>query len=249
MPGDCEIHVVVAMQNPLPSHAKDNLCHRKVANRSSENPNQNTIKMCFTNHPRRRTLKLRLEVPMSASMRALEEPMGNAGESRGDTPSVASGLFVQAMGRAVSGVTVVATDGKAGRFAVTVSAMSSVSAEPPLVLACIQRRCPANRAVRENGVFSINVLAAAQAHVSDTFAGRPRQGEPFDFAVGEWRQAATGAPCLRGAVAVFDCALWSAHEAGSHTIFIGRVLAVGASEAAPLLYTGRRYGRPMLLDA
>src|SRR5258708_9191053 len=37
----------------------------------------------------------------SASMRALEEPMGNAGESRGDTPSVASGLFVQAMGRAV----------------------------------------------------------------------------------------------------------------------------------------------------
>ena len=70
-----------------------------------------------------------------------------------------------------------------------------------------------------------------------------------NFAVGEWRQAATGAPCLRGAVAVFDCALWSAHEAGSHTIFIGRVLAVGASEAAPLLYTGRRYGRPMLLDA
>jgi len=95
------------------------------------------------------------------------------------------------------------------------------------------------------GVFQ----AAAQAHVSDTFAGRPRQGEAFDFAVGGWRQAATGAPCLRGAVAVFDCALWSAHEAGSHTIFIGRVLAVGASEAAPLLYTGRRYGRPMLLDA
>jgi hypothetical protein len=53
MPGDCEIHVVVAMQNPLPSHAKDNLCHRKVVNRSSQNPKQNTIKMCFTNHTRR----------------------------------------------------------------------------------------------------------------------------------------------------------------------------------------------------
>ena len=39
-----------------------------------------------------------------------------------------------------AGVTVVATDGEAGRFAVTVSAMSSVSAEPPLVLASIQRR-------------------------------------------------------------------------------------------------------------
>lgn len=185
---------------------------------------------------------------MSASMRDLEYFAENAADSLSETPSAASGLFVQAMGRAVSGVTVVATDGPAGRFAVTVSAMSSVSAEPPLVLACIQRRCPANRAVRENGVFSISVLAAAQAHVSDTFAGRPRTGEPFDFAVGEWRQAATGAPCLSGAVATFDCALWSFHEAGSHTIFIGRVLAVAASEAAPLLYTGRRYGRPMLLD-
>jgi flavin reductase (DIM6/NTAB) family NADH-FMN oxidoreductase RutF len=164
-------------------------------------------------------------------------------------PGIARETFIKAMGRAVSGVTVVATDGPAGRFAVTVSAMNSVSADPPLVLACIQRHSPANRAIRENRVFCISVLAAGQAHVSDTFAGRPRQGDPFDFAVGEWRQAATGAPCLSGAVAVFDCALWSAHEAGSHTIFIGRVLAVGASEAAPLLYTGRRYGRPMLLDS
>jgi flavin reductase (DIM6/NTAB) family NADH-FMN oxidoreductase RutF len=183
-----------------------------------------------------------------AEMRSQTPVHDSHDDAHAGAPSVDSLRFVKAMGRAVSGVTVVATDGHAGRFAVTVSAMSSVSAEPPLVLACIQRRCPANRAVRENAVFSINVLAAAQAHVSDTFAGRPRQGEPFDFAVGEWREAATGAPCLRGAVAVFDCALWSAQEAGSHTIFIGRVLAVGASEAAPLLYTGRRYGQPMLLD-
>jgi flavin reductase (DIM6/NTAB) family NADH-FMN oxidoreductase RutF len=189
-----------------------------------------------------------LEVAVSASMAKPDHAPVRAEERNGAAPSVARDLFVQAMGRAVSGVTVVATDGPAGRFAVTVSAMSSVSAEPPLVLACIQRRCPANRAVRENGVFAISILAAAQAHVSDTFAGRPRQGDPFDFAIGEWRRAVTGAPCLAGAVATFDCALWSAHEAGSHIIFVGRVLAVDAREAAPLLYSGRRYGRPMLLD-
>jgi len=163
-------------------------------------------------------------------------------------PSVDSTRFVQAMGRAVSGVTVVATDGKAGRFAVTVSAMSSVSAEPPLVLACIRRQSPANRAIRANGVFAISVLADCQAHVSDTFAGRPQQGEAFDFTIGEWRGSVTGAPCLEGAVATFDCALWSCHEAGSHTVFIGRVLAAGESEAAPLLYTRRSYGRPASLD-
>jgi flavin reductase (DIM6/NTAB) family NADH-FMN oxidoreductase RutF len=184
------------------------------------------------------------EVTVSAAMGNRES--GRRGSD--DAPSVGRDLFVRAMGRAVSGVTVVATDGPAGRFAVTVSAMSSVSADPPLILACIRRHSPANRAIAENGVFCVSVLAAAQAHVSDTFAGRPRQGEPFDFAVGDWRAAATGAPALADAAAIFDCALWSAHEAGSHTVFIGRVLAAGASEAAPLLYTGRRYGRPMPLD-
>jgi flavin reductase (DIM6/NTAB) family NADH-FMN oxidoreductase RutF len=173
---------------------------------------------------------------------------GQDGDELGGAPSVASRVFIQAMGRAVSGVTVVATDGKAGRFAVTVSAMSSVSAEPPLVLACIRRESPANRAIRANRVFAISVLADCQAHVSDTFAGRPRNGAPFDFSIGAWRSSVTGAPCLDGAAASFDCALWSCHEAGSHTVFIGRVLAAGESAAAPLLYTGRSYGRPASLD-
>lgn len=186
-----------------------------------------------------------MSAPMRNDAPDAEDPA--PGEHAG-TPSVASLLFVRAMGRAVSGVTVVATDGKAGRFAVTVSAMSSVSAEPPLVLACIRRESPANRAIRANGVFAISVLADCQAHISDTFAGRPRWGAPFDFTIGEWRGLVTGAPCLDGAAARFDCALWSCHEAGSHTVFIGRVLAAGESEAAPLLYTGRRYGRATALD-
>ena len=181
---------------------------------------------------------------MPATMRTDDR----ASDRHAGAPGVSCSRFLQAMGRAVAGVTVVATNGPGGRFAVTVSAMSSVSADPPLVLACIRRLSPANRAIRENGVFCVSVLADGQAHVSDTFAGRPRRGEPFDFTVGEWRAAVTGAPCLDGAAATFDCALWSCHEAGSHTVFIGRVLAAGESEAAPLLYTGRRYGRPVSLD-
>ena len=185
---------------------------------------------------------------MPAEMRSQTPIHDSHDDAHAGAPSVDSLRFVKAMGRAVSGVTVVATDGKAGRFAVTVSAMSSVSAEPPLVLACIRRESPANRAIRENGVFAISVLADCQAHVSDTFAGRPQHGAPFDFTIGEWRASVTGAPCLEGAVATFDCALWSCHEAGSHSVFIGRVLAAGESEAAPLLYTRRSYGRPAALD-
>ena len=50
--------------------------------------------------------------------------------------------FVEAMSRAVSGVSIVTTDGQAGRFGQTVSAMSSVSADPPLLLVCINRKSP-----------------------------------------------------------------------------------------------------------
>ena len=58
-------------------------------------------------------------------------------------PPVASQDFRAAMGLAATGVSVVTTDGPSGRFGLTVSAVSSVSADPPLVLICINRKSPA----------------------------------------------------------------------------------------------------------
>ena len=52
-------------------------------------------------------------------------------------------VFVNAMSAAVTGVNLITTDGRAGRFGVTVSAMCSVSADPPILLACVNRRSPA----------------------------------------------------------------------------------------------------------
>ena len=60
--------------------------------------------------------------------------------------------FLPAMSAAATGVTVVATDGTGGRYAQTVSAMCSVSAEPPLLLACLHGRSPANAAITANGI-------------------------------------------------------------------------------------------------
>ena len=136
-------------------------------------------------------------------------------------PSVGRDVFLRAMGRVFSLVTIVSTDGPSGRCAVTVSAASSVSADPPLILACIRRGSPVNAAVHANGVFCVNVLAIGQEHLSDTFAGRPRDRVPFDFETAEWLTRKTGAPLLKGAVAAFDCVLHSTHGAGSHTVFLG----------------------------
>jgi flavin reductase (DIM6/NTAB) family NADH-FMN oxidoreductase RutF len=152
--------------------------------------------------------------------------------------------FISAMGRAVTGVTVVATDGPSGRVAQTVNAMCSVSADPPMLLVCLNRRSPACDALTANGVFSVNVLAEHQAHVSDTFAGRPASGVPYDFDCAAWADGDTGSPMLADAVAAFDCRLESAHDAGTHTVFIGRVVMSEDCDGVPLAYSGRSYGRP-----
>jgi flavin reductase (DIM6/NTAB) family NADH-FMN oxidoreductase RutF len=125
-----------------------------------------------------------------------------------------------------------------------VSSASSASADPPLVLACIQRRSLVNGAIHANGVFCVNVLAIGQEQISDNFAGRSRDCATFDFASARWTIGKTGAPVLKGAVAVFDCLLHSTHGAGSHTVFFGRVLDVIEGEDWPLIYGRRSYARP-----
>ncbi len=157
-------------------------------------------------------------------------------------------LFVNAMARAVTGVSVVATDGAAGRFALTVSAVTSVSADPPLLLACISRRNPLREAVLINRRFAVSLLAAAQPNIADVCAGRG-PGRPFDVSDIPWITGEHGLPLVAEASAHFECVLETAHEAGSHTILLGRVLAASAADTAPLLYSLRQYGRPEPLAA
>lgn len=156
---------------------------------------------------------------------------------------VSAAEFVDAMRGAVTGVNIVTTDGAAGRFGVTVSAFSSVSTEPPMVLVCINRRSPVSDALVSNGCFVVNVLSASHQRLADTFAGNPDRGTAYDFGAARWNESATGAPVLSGAVAELDCALATTVDAGTHRIFIGRVVDIGTAAADPLLYSNRRYGR------
>ena len=162
--------------------------------------------------------------------------------------SCATEDFIAAMANAATGVTVVTTDGPAGRFAQTVSAMCSVSAEPPSVLVCVNLRSPLGEALRRNGIFAVNVLTVGQSHVSDTFAGRPAAGPPYDFGCADWYTLESGAPVLDRAAAAFDCSLTQESRSGSHHIFVGTVLATGASAQAPLLYHARTYGACLPID-
>jgi flavin reductase (DIM6/NTAB) family NADH-FMN oxidoreductase RutF len=151
--------------------------------------------------------------------------------------------FLQAMAEAATSVTLVTTDGPAGRFGVTVSAFASVSADPPMVLACINRRSPAAAAIATNGGYCVNVLSAAQSFLAEVFAGRSERFAPYDFGCAEWQRAESGWR-LSEAVASFECALDQDIAVGTHQVLIGRVLATHRDaqvDTGSLVYARRAY--------
>jgi flavin reductase len=171
-----------------------------------------------------------------------------SGDLKADENPSLRAEFIDAMRRAATGVSVVTTDGQAGRFGVTVSAVASVSADPPMLLVCINRRSPCWAAIQANGVFTVNLLSEMQTHVADSFAGRA--AAPFDFNCADWADDDTALPPrLQGAVAAFHCKIAQAHDAGSHAVVIGHVVNAFSSAAAPLAYVAQNYASTALLHA
>jgi flavin reductase len=162
-------------------------------------------------------------------------------------PAAEGAAFVAAMAAAVTGVNVVTTDGAGGRLGLTVSAMASISAEPPQLLVAINRRSPLLPAILRNGVFAVSVLGEHQAAVAETFAGRQDAGEPYDFDCASWQQAVTGSPLLVEAAARFDCEVAETVQAGTHTVLIGAVRAADRGAVWPLAYTRRAYAQAVAL--
>jgi flavin reductase (DIM6/NTAB) family NADH-FMN oxidoreductase RutF len=151
--------------------------------------------------------------------------------------------FRAAMGRTAAGVTVVTTDGEAGRVGVTVSTLCSLSLEPPSVLFCIHRESRALPFLIANGVFAANILAAEQQRVADSFAGLIPELREDRFRAGTWDRRITGAPLLHGALCRFDCRVASVFDFGSHRIVAGEVLDVETGTGEPLVYSDRAYRR------
>lgn len=155
--------------------------------------------------------------------------------------------FLEGMSYAAATVSIVATDGPAGRAGVTISAMASVTVEgpAPALLVCIHHKSPACAAVLENGVFTLNVLRESQSGVSDTFAGRHLPEGTDKFSAGRWEATPSGAPRLCDALVSFECRLTHSVEVGTHHVIFGAVetVALAGGERA-LIYANRAYGAP-----
>lgn len=153
--------------------------------------------------------------------------------------------FRAAMRLPATSVTIIAAGQESGRVGLTVSAVCSLSDNPPTVLACVNLRSWALPTIREARCFSVNFLSALQPSIAEHFAGRTGVHGAARFASGRWATLSTGAPTLSDALAVFDCELEHEHESTTHTILIGRVQAIQRNSAArPLIYASGAFGSP-----
>jgi flavin reductase (DIM6/NTAB) family NADH-FMN oxidoreductase RutF len=141
--------------------------------------------------------------------------------------------FRRILGHWSTGVAVVATLDAAGApRGLTANAVASVSLEPPLVLACVERVADSHDAIEQAGFFAISILSADDESVARRFAGDG--STKFDHLA--WHAGPTGAPILDDALAWVDCHTHQLCDGGDHTIFIGAVVAGDAREGQPLLY-------------
>lgn len=156
--------------------------------------------------------------------------------------------FLEGMSHAACTVSVITTEGVHGRAGLTVSAMCSVSADPPSLLVCVHHQSKACEALRKNGVMCVNVLRDDQSHVSDTFAGRVKAPGGDRFSGAQWTSGTTGSPALANALVNFDCTIREHFQFGSHYIFIGEVKDIRYHQSGrALVYANRAYGRSVEL--
>lgn len=149
--------------------------------------------------------------------------------------------LIEAMRRYPTGVTVVSTRTAEGEpYGLTVNSFTSVSLDPPLVLACLDNASSGIEHFEASTTFAVSLLASDQEDVSVHFstAGTDRAGSRY-------RDGTLGLPLIRGALAALECRVRERLSGGDHTILIGAVTHVhlepDAGPRSPLVYQGGRY--------
>lgn len=152
-------------------------------------------------------------------------------------------VFREGMSRLGAAVSLITTNGPAGRHGFTASAVCSVTDSPPTLLVCMNRSVSSHDAFRTNGTLCVNVLTGEQQKLSEIFATSSIPMEDR-FGGGSWLEGAKALPVLMGSVVSFQCEVAEWNDIGTHTVVFCNVLDVTLSDPADaLLYFGRAYHR------
>jgi flavin reductase (DIM6/NTAB) family NADH-FMN oxidoreductase RutF len=157
--------------------------------------------------------------------------------------------FRHVMASFPAGVAVVTTvDGEGRPYGLTTTAVTSVSADPPLLLVCIDRSSRTLPFLRRAGRFAVNILESRHAAVAHRFASKDDE----KFAGLSWTQTRDGSPVLHEHSSAWaELRLRQEIEAGDHVVLIGEVTAGDVSldgGGGSLVYFRRRFGNWTALE-
>jgi flavin reductase (DIM6/NTAB) family NADH-FMN oxidoreductase RutF len=149
-------------------------------------------------------------------------------------------MFRKLAGHWLTGVSVVTTLDQDGKpVGMTMSAVTSLSLNPPQFLICVDNRARTLAAIVASGHFCINYLRQDQESLASAFA---RRGEDR-FAALAHRIEHTGSPVIEGAIAFIECKVNGVHAGGDHTIIVGDAVNGDAPGGEPLAYFRGSYRR------
>jgi flavin reductase (DIM6/NTAB) family NADH-FMN oxidoreductase RutF len=149
--------------------------------------------------------------------------------------------FRDAIGLLPTGVTVVTAFGDAGPSGATANAVCSLSLEPMLMLACLDRGSRTLRSVQSAGRFGINVLSSTDELLARQFSTKVPEPAKWD---GVELIERDGIPGLAGALVWVGCELHDVLMGGDHVIVTGAVSAIELGEGEPLVFH-RGFYRPL----
>lgn len=141
-----------------------------------------------------------------------------------------------ALGRFVTGVTVITAVNDEGPVGITANSFTSLSLDPPLILWCPAKASDRYEPMIKAAYFAVHILDDSQRDLAQTFA---ESGNTFDT---RWQRNAQNVPVLDDCLCRLDCALVTTHDAGDHAIFIGEVERVQMRSGAPLIFAGGKFG-------
>ena len=140
--------------------------------------------------------------------------------------------FKSAMRRFASSVTVVTSSCDGAFNGMTATAVCSVAADPASLLIVVNRANRSHDLICRSGVFTVNLLSAAQQRLAKHFAASAADL----FATVPYRLGDNGCPIISDSAGHLECDVREHIPSGTHAVFIARVTAVGAPAQLPLIY-------------
>jgi flavin reductase (DIM6/NTAB) family NADH-FMN oxidoreductase RutF len=183
------------------------------------------------------------------------------------TKKMSTSQFTAALRYVPSAVCIVTTYVDTRPWGLTVSAFASVSAEPPTILVCVNRRTRTCSSIETSGAFGVSFLSVEQCHIAEAGSapGVPKfleahtsdahsgYSEDYGLSIGSiesetarqyyWSSSDAASPAVYGAYLHLHCSLDRVVDGGTHAIVIGRVESIDdrGGEPDPLVYHDRGF--------